>query len=70
MSFDPSSVPSNKEIEALTLLERADKKANAFTFFGLTGSKQSQLEEAADLCARSGNLYKTEKKCEFVIKWI
>jgi len=59
----PPVVPSNNEIEADTLMERADKRANAFTFFGLAGSQQSKYEEAGEMCAKAGNLYKIEKKC-------
>ncbi|KAI3635482.1 hypothetical protein MIR68_006120 [Amoeboaphelidium protococcarum] len=62
MPIDPNSIPSNKEIEAQTLLERAEKKVNSFGFFGLGGSRESKLEEAADMCAKAGNLYKIEKK--------
>lgn len=36
------SVPSNKEIEAQELLERADKKATSFSLFGLLGGQQSK----------------------------
>jgi hypothetical protein len=63
--LNPLNVPSNKVIEADTLLERAENKANSFTFFGIAGSKQSNIEEAADMCAKAGNLYKTEKKCKW-----
>ena len=63
--LNPLNVPSNKVIEADTLLERAVNKANSFTFFGIAGSKQSNIEEAADMCAKAGNLYKTEKKCKW-----
>ena len=74
MPIDPLNVPSNNEIEAATLLERAEKKvclqyiqififkATQFNFFGLMGSKSAQFEDAADMCAKAGNLYKIEKK--------
>lgn len=62
MPLDPLVVPSNNEIEAEALLERAEKKSKAFNFFGLAGSKQSQNEEAAEMCSNAGNLLKIEKK--------
>lgn len=67
-SSPPLIVPSNKEIEANTLLERAEKKANAFTLFGLSGSKTANTEEASDMCARAGNLLKAEKKCQLTCR--
>lgn len=59
----PLDVPSNNEIEASTLVERAEKRAASFSFFGLGGSAQSKNEEASEMCAKAGNLYKIEKKC-------
>lgn len=58
----PLDVPSNNEIEASTLMERAQKRATEMTLFGLMGSREMKLEEAAEMCAKAGNLYKIEKK--------
>jgi alpha-soluble NSF attachment protein len=55
-------VPSNNEIEAMSLLDRAEKKATEFTFFGMAGSAASKAEEAAEMCSKAGNLLKIEKK--------
>jgi hypothetical protein len=57
------NVPSNNEIEAATLVERAEKRINSFSLFGLGGSTQVKCEEASEMCAKAGNLYKIEKKC-------
>jgi alpha-soluble NSF attachment protein len=56
------NIPSNKEIEAKTLIERAAKKVGEFNLFGLLGSRESKMEEASDLCAQAGHLFKIEKK--------
>ncbi len=60
----PLQVPPTKVLEAQSLLDQAEKRANAFTFFGLAGSTQTKLEDASDLCAKAGNLLKTEKQCK------
>lgn len=60
----PLNVRSNNEIEAESLVDQAEKKSTAFSFFGLVGgSQQSRYEDAGDMCAKAGNLYKIEKKC-------
>ena len=63
------NVPSNNEIEAMTLMERAEKKATSFNFFGLAGSQSSKFEEASDMCAKAGNLFKIEKKCNNISRY-
>lgn len=50
-------------MEAEQLLERAERKATEFNFFGLAGSRESKLEEAAEMCARAGHLLKIDKFC-------
>lgn len=52
----------DRSSEARELLEKASRKNSEFTFFGLVGSREAKLEEASDMCAKAGNLYKIEKK--------
>lgn len=57
-------VPTNNEIEAERLLERAEKKATGFSILSFLGgsSQSSKFEEAAEMCSQAGNLLKIEKR--------
>lgn len=52
----------DREYEARTLVEKAEKKLKPGFFAKMMGSQESRLEEALDLYEKAGNMFKLVKK--------